>query len=181
MKIILIQLIMTATLLNQTNTMNAATDSLQAGKIIKTGKIIYSEIQINASAAQVWQAFTAFEEYGQWNPFIKSLKGHPKIDKKIEVFLQPEGQKGMLFKPTVLVFEEQKEFRWIGQFIIPRLFDGEHCFQLKELPDGSCMFIQYERFRGLLVPFLKKMLEGSTLKGFQAMNQKLKERVEDKL
>ena len=43
------------------------------GLIIKKGKMVYTEIRINASIDKVWNVFTEFEKYPEWNPFIKSL------------------------------------------------------------------------------------------------------------
>jgi len=156
---------------------NTTTD----GQIIKKGKLIYTEILITAPAEKVWKVFSDFAKYPEWNPFIKSLKGSPAVGKTIEVFLQPPGNKGMLFKPKVLVFREGKEFRWIGKLMGGGVFDGEHAFILKDNGNGSCTFIQYERFRGILIPFMKKMLEGSTLSGFQQMNEALKKRCEGEI
>lgn len=76
------------------------------------------------------------------------------------------------------MFEKEKEFRWIGKFLVPRLFDGEHVFLIKNNGDGTSTFVQYEKFRGILVPFLKKMLDENTKLGFEEMNQALKERCE---
>jgi hypothetical protein len=46
---------------------------------------------------------------------------------------------------------------------------------------GTTTFIQSEKFRGILVPFFKKMLDKNTTNGFDLMNQKLKEMVEQKI
>lgn len=136
-----------------------------------------TQITINANPQKVWQVLTNFANYG-WNPFIKSIKGDAVVGKTIEVFLQPEGQKGMVFKPKVLSYNANKRFSWLGHFIIPGLFDGEHIFELIDNGNGTTTFIQRENFKGILVPFLKKMLNGPTKQGFEAMNQKLKEQAE---
>ncbi|WP_341908040.1 SRPBCC domain-containing protein [Fluviicola taffensis] len=141
-------------------------------------KEIKSEIVIQASPNRIWEILTAFEKYPSWNPFIKSLQGQVKVGEKMVVRLEPPGAKGMTFKPTVLVFEENKEFKWIGHLFITGLFDGEHRFELIENGDGTTTFIQAERFKGILVRMLSKMLDGSTLDGFRMMNQKLKEEAE---
>ncbi len=154
------------------------TEITTEGLIIKKGKMVYTEIRINASIDKVWNVFTDFEKYPEWNPFIKSLKGNPGIDKKIEVFLQPPTGKGMKFTPKVLKFENQKEFRWIGKLFLSRIFDGEHTFKLIDNQDGTTTFIQYEHFRGILIPFMKKMLDNDTKKGFENMNEALKIRCE---
>ncbi len=144
------------------------------GVVIRKGKVIYSEIRINKPAAQVWQVFADFAAYPTWNPFIKSLTGQPEVGKRITVLLQPPGNKGMTFKPKVLRMEPSKELRWIGKLWVPYLFDGEHTFRIIDHPDSTCTFIQYERFRGLLVPLLKTMLDRDTQEGFDQMNAALK-------
>lgn len=158
--------------------MEPKNDSIAKGLVITKGKLIYSEIVINASPEKVWKEFVKFENYSKWNPFIKSLKGSPAKGNQIEVFLQPPGKKGMLFKPKVLSFEPPLQFRWIGKLFIGGLFDGEHTFLLKDNKDGTTTFIQFERFKGLLIPFLKKMLDRNTLTGFNQMNEALKARCE---
>jgi hypothetical protein len=149
------------------------------GQVIKHGKMIYTEILINASPEKVWSIFSDFEKYPLWNPFITSLKGKPSEGCKIEVVLQPPAKKAMVFKPKVLVYETLHQFRWIGKLGISRLFDGEHVFILKDNNDGTTTFIQHERFRGLLVPFLNKMLNTNTKAGFMQMNVALKSRCEN--
>jgi hypothetical protein len=64
--------------------------------------------------------------------------------------------------------------------IIPGLFDGEHIFQIELLSDGLVRFKQREIFSGILVPLLKNSLEIDTRRGFNEMNQKLKELAESR-
>ena len=163
---------------NQTNMENKNNANTE-GKVIKHGKLIYSEITIKASPERVWQIFTNFEKYPEWNPFIKLVKGMPTKGEKIETFLQLPEKKGMVFKPTVLVYDSLKEFSWIGKLFIGYLFDGEHTFKLKDNKDGTVTFIQYERFRGILIPFMGKMLNNNTRAGFNLMNTALKQRCEN--
>lgn len=141
-------------------------------------KEIKSEIIIQASPARVWEILSAFEKYSSWNPFIKSIQGQVKVGEKIVVRLEPPGAKGMTFKPRVLAFEQNKEFKWIGHLFFTGIFDGEHRFELIDNGDGTTTFIQAEKFKGVLVRMLSKMLDGSTLNGFRAMNEKLKEEAE---
>ena len=140
--------------------------------------IISTQIHINASTEKVWAILTNFEAYPQWNPFIQQLSGEPKLGKKIEAFIVLPGSKGMTFKPTVLAFEEHKELRWIGHLLIPGIFDGEHKFELQANTDGTITFLHSEKFTGVLIPFMKKMLNVDTRKGFESMNIKLKELAE---
>jgi hypothetical protein len=84
----------------------------------------------------------------------------------------------MTFKPTCLKLVKDKEFRWLGRLWMPGLFDGEHIFELIDNGNHRIRFVQREKFKGLLVPLLWKQLDTGTRKGFELMNQKLKERAE---
>lgn len=154
------------------------TQSTVNGQVIKNGKRVYSEIVIKATPDKVWKVFTDFAAYPSWNLFVQSFKGRPQKGGHIEVLLHLPGGKPMTFKPTVLQYEKNRELRWIGKLFIPCLFDGEHTFTLTDNGDGTTTFQQYEHFRGMLIPFMKKMLEVNTLDGFRLMNEALKARVE---
>lgn len=52
-------------------------------------KEIVTAININASAAPVWQVLTDFENYPAWDPFIKKITGKPAKDAKLEVHICP--------------------------------------------------------------------------------------------
>jgi hypothetical protein len=143
-------------------------------------KELKTEILIHASPEKVWAILKDFQNYPQWNPFIKSIQGDVEVGKRIQVRIEPPGAKGMTFKPRVLAFEPNKELRWIGHLLFPGLFDGEHRFELIDNKDGTTTFRQSEKFKGLFVPFFKKMLDTNTKNGFEQMNQKLKELAERK-
>jgi len=141
-------------------------------------KEIKTEIIINVMPEKIWAVLTSFDNYPNWNPFIKSIKGEVKVGNTITVRLEPPGAKGMTFKPHVLAFETNKEILWIGHLLFPGLFDGEHKFELIDNGNGTTTFKQSEIFGGVLVPLFKKMLDDNTKKGFEEMNIKLKESAE---
>jgi len=135
-------------------------------------KEIKTEILIHATPDKVWTILTNFENYPNWNPFIKSVIGEVKVGNKITVRIEPPKEKGMTFKPTVLIYEANKELRWIGRLLFPGLFDGEHKFELIDNGNGTITFRQSEKFKGIFVWFLNVE---NTKKGFEEMNGKLKE------
>jgi hypothetical protein len=141
-------------------------------------KEIHTEIEINASAEKVWRVLTDFAAYSEWNPFVRRMEGEVSVGARLHVTIQPSGSKGMSFRPTVLVAEPNGELRWLGHFWLPGLFDGEHSFSIEPLGEGRVRFVQRERFGGLLLPFLSKMLDGDTRRGFEEMNRALKLRAE---
>lgn len=137
-----------------------------------------TEIKINASAEQAWEILADFPRHPEWNPFITSLTGEPVVGATLKVAICPPGGKPMRFAPKVLVADPNRQLRWLGRFLVPGLFDGEHYFQFEPIAEGQVRLIHGERFSGLLVPLLKSSLETGTRAGFEAMNQALKARAE---
>lgn len=118
------------------------------------------------------------ENYPKWNPFIKSIEGKTEVGERLKVIIQSPESKPMTFKPVCLKHNKPVEFRWKGKLLMPGVFDGEHVFQLKEMVGEQTRFIHREKFKGILVPFFWKNLNTNTRKGFQLMNEKLKELAE---
>ena len=141
-------------------------------------KELRSEIEIQASAEQVWQLLTDFASFPQWNPFIRRASGDIKVGKQLEVNIQPSGTRGMNFRPTLLKAEPNQELRWLGHLLMPGLFDGEHIFTIEPLGNNRVRFVQLEIFTGLLVPLFTRGLDTDTRRGFEEMNQALKARAE---
>jgi hypothetical protein len=138
---------------------------------------IRTEIEIGASPEEVWRVLTAFSQFGQWNPFIPRIDGGLAEGKTLRVRLAPPGGKAMTFRPTVLRAEAPREFRWVGHLLFPGVFDGEHIFELEDL-GGRTRFVQREEFRGILAGPMLGVLRSSTERGFIAMNEALRRRVE---
>ena len=137
---------------------------------------IETSIKISSTANKIWKELTNFDEYKNWNPSIIDISGELEKNKTLKIAVKID-EKTMIFKPIVLKCEENKELRWLGKLLFNGIFDGEHYFLIKENIDETYTFIQGERFSGILIPFFGKMIL-KTKKGFEAMNQELKKRVE---
>ena len=137
-------------------------------------KQIKTSITINASKEKIWKILTDFENYPEWNSFIKSVTGEVKVGNQIQIKLQ-----GMTFKPVVLTFKENTELKWLGHLWFKGLFDGEHKFKLIDNGNGTTKFEQSENFSGILVKLFTKSLDKDTKKGFEQMNKELKLRAEN--
>lgn len=135
-------------------------------------KEIKTKITVKSSPEIIWKTLTNFENYPNWNPFIKEIEGELKVSEQLKVKIQPENSSEMTFKPTILDLKKDKLFIWKGKFILKGLFDGEHKFELIDNKNGTTTFKQSEIFSGILVRIFN--LE-STKKGFEKMNQKIKE------
>lgn len=139
---------------------------------------LHTEISITAPPDHIWHLLTDFASYPHWNPFIRRASGELREGAQLEVYLQPSGARGMTFRPRVLKAEPDRELRWLGHFLIPGLFDGEHIFTIEPLEAGRVRFVQREIFTGILVPLFMRWLEKDTLRGFEEMNRALKLRAE---
>jgi hypothetical protein len=139
---------------------------------------IRTEIEIEANAERIWSILMDFPSYPDWNPFVRSIQGVANRGEQLSVFIQPQGAKGMKFRPVVLTAIPKRELRWRGRLLLPGIFDGEHYFQIEEAGPARVRFIQGEDFSGILILFIRARLEGGTKAGFVAMNQALKSRAE---
>ena len=143
-------------------------------------KEIYTEIHINASPSIVWKIITDFDNYGKWNPFIQEISGSKKRGSELQIFIKPPNSNGMKFKPKILNYDPEKELKWLGKLWISKLFDGEHTLKINKLNEDEVLFVQKERFSGLLVPLLSNMINDSK-SGFDIINQNLKLESEKKM
>lgn len=139
---------------------------------------IHSHVALEVPSGRVWEVLTEFQAYPTWNPFILRLEGAARPGERLTVEIRPPGQRGMTFRPTVLVVDEERELRWLGRVMLPGVFDGEHVFTIAPLGAGSVRFSQRETFRGLLVPLMPRSMWDTTRRGFEEMNAALKRRAE---
>ena len=136
-----------------------------------------SEREIEAPPEVVWRVLTDFAAYPEWNPFIVRIGGDLAVGQTLNLTIQPPGRRAMTFRPKVLRCEPDRELRWLGHFLVPGVFDGEHTHLLDGLEAGRTRYSQSEAFRGLLVPLTGSLLV-ATEQGFDAMNTALKARAE---
>lgn len=137
-----------------------------------------TSIEISAPPARVWAVLMAFEAYGDWNPFIRSIRGKAAVGERLEIELHPPNGRPMRFRPVVQAVDAGRRFVWKGSLGVGGLFDGRHRFELEPAGDAATRLRHGEEFGGLLVPLLWPMMERNTRDGFEAMNAALKRRCE---
>jgi hypothetical protein len=138
---------------------------------------IRSETEIQGTPDEVWAVLSDFGSYGEWNPGMEDVQGRAEAGSRLTIRFSLNGGRTMTMKPTVLVAEPGRELRWLGRLLLPWVFDGEHRFEIHEAMAGSVTFVQGERFKGLLVPFLRKLIEVDTATTFVKVNEALARRV----
>jgi len=139
---------------------------------------IRSEITFEGTTDEAWGVLIDFLRYGEWNPGFVNFAGRPEVGQRLDITFTPrDGKRPMSMRPTVIEVEPGKRFRWLGHLLVPGLFDGEHRFEIHEAEPGRVTFVQGERFRGVLLPFLRGMLDRDTLPMFHRVNEAFARRV----
>jgi hypothetical protein len=141
---------------------------------------LHTEIAIEATPERIWEILTDFAAYPSWNAFIPCISGPGTVGSRLDLQMRPPGGRGMQLRPTLLAAAPSQELRWLGQLGVPGLFDGEHRFLIEPLGTNRVRFVQEERFTGLLAPLVLRFIESGTRRGFEAMNQALKVRAEQR-
>ena len=134
---------------------------------------IKTSIKIKATPEAVWSVFSKFNELKNWNTFLIKVEGDLKVGNKIKIRVGD-----MNFKPKVLIFNPNSEFKWKGKLLLPYVFDGTHQFLFIDNKDGTTTFEQNELFRGILVPLMRKKLNTEIKANFEKMNLDLKNYIE---
>jgi hypothetical protein len=144
---------------------------------LKMKKDIRTEIEINASAAKVWQILSDFESFPRWNPFVVKVLGKPKEGEILQIEVQLPESRLMKFTPTVLKAELNKELRWVGTMPLGA-FRGEHFYQIESLNENKVRFIHGEHFSGWMVRLIWAIVGKQTEKGYWIMNEAIKKEAE---
>lgn len=134
---------------------------------------------IAAPPSSVWTTLIDTAAYVDWNPFVRSLDGDVTVvGSRLRLTLLPPGRSPMRIRPRVVTHDAGRRFAWLGRLGVPGLLDGRHTFEVEPHGEGSILH-QRERFTGLLVPVVRSLLTDATPPGFAAMNEALRERVEN--
>jgi hypothetical protein len=141
---------------------------------------IITNIIIQAPPSIVRRTFLDFPQYPDWNPFITSLQttASPKAGDQIDFVANGRPISSTLYENV------PERFSWVGKLGAEWILRGHHFFDFEPYgdvgPNGEtvgCKFVQREEFSGLLILFFSFIREDA-LKGFEGMNQALKEKVE---
>jgi hypothetical protein len=139
--------------------------------------VVRTSIDISADPQKVWDVLKDFDRYPEWNPCLLSITGEKEVGSLLTVSINPAFSINKRFKARLLEYSKDKGIIWFGRFWIPHVFAGTHSFGISPTASGAT-FIQQEEFNGILVPFLKGMLDRKTKKGYEEMNRALKARSE---
>jgi hypothetical protein len=139
------------------------------------------DIELNAPIQKVWEAVIDFNNYHRWNSQLSYLGGEVAPGAQLHLKLAVAGTDPYEFKPTISHWQQQALFGWIAHTGgIPRLFDGEHFFELTELAGGKTLLVNREEYRGILSPIMQRLpMMKLAPQGFERMNLELKSYLEN--
>jgi hypothetical protein len=141
---------------------------------------IRDAIVINAPVEQVWEVFSDTDSYPEWNPFITSFQGKLGQSEKVLVKMDM-GPFVMPITPVLTVVQPPNELSWVVEQGSSFLYNVERHFRLDPLNGSRTHFVQSETASGFLSPLISAFLFVPVVKGYRALNQALKARVEERL
>jgi hypothetical protein len=142
-------------------------------------KEIHTQIDIKTTAERTWHLLLDFNNYSQWNPFIRQINGTPNVGTKLEIHLQTAGGKKRIYRPTITKVEPYHELRWYGKSFIPGIFNGERIFTIETRDANHILFLHREIFTGLGVTLAGDRLDKDMYQSFEKMNRAFKTKLEE--
>jgi hypothetical protein len=137
-------------------------------------KTVSASTQIDAPPLAVWAVLADFSRYPEWNPLFREASGEVAVGARITLrAVQPANGRLMTVKAKVTAADPGTELRWTSS--LPGIMSGEHSFELTAA-DAGTRLIQTEVYGGLLAAMVS-VPRTETI--FQAMNDALKDRVEN--
>jgi hypothetical protein len=110
-----------------------------------------AQIAINGPRAKVWAILTDLPSYPSLNPFIRRIERPLTVGGTITADLYATTLKPRTVNAKILIV-------WSSAALggsLPGLFSGDHCWILRDRPDGGADLEQSEVFRGVMAPFIK--------------------------
>lgn len=144
---------------------------------------IRADVVIDAPVERVWDVVVDFPSYGAWNTQLSWLEGVAGPGAVLKLRLAVEGAAPYEFKPTVSYWEPNVRFAWLARTGLPRVFDGEHFFELEPIEGGKkTRLVNRERYSGALSLLMQRlpMMAGAP-RGFAKMNDEIKARAESQV
>lgn len=138
---------------------------------------INTVINIEAAPEAIWRELTNFGSYNDWNPMLQNVKGDAQVGSKVNFEVLLSNTKRLKLSAKVGKATAHEELHWSGGSAL--VIGGTHYFRLEKLSDGQTRLHHGEYFKGLLLPLIAKSIKQSEPL-YHAMNQALKERIEQK-
>lgn len=142
-------------------------------------RLVKTEALIDAPAERVWAQLTDFPSFPDWNPFVRQAEGRLEPGERLKIRLRLDRGLRITFRPRLTVVEPNRELRWLATLGRPGVFDVDRAFQIEPRNGGGVRFVMSEECTGWLTPVMfATNLEAQLYRGYDALNEALRKRVE---
>jgi hypothetical protein len=108
------------------------------------------ELDIQATAAALWNLLTDAKGFPRWNSTITRVEGEIREGERLRLHVPGTDR---TFTPRVSGVVPDERMTWTGGF--SPVFKGVRTFELTPRADGSTDFVMEERFSGLMLPLVR--------------------------
>lgn len=140
---------------------------------------LYSQIEISAPKAVVWQTLLDKQNWLRWNTFLYDR--NPQLPfaqgRTVQLSLRRLREETETeFDPKILLLHPEACLRW--GYRAPG-FRSEHVFELQEVGRNRTQYLHREIFAGVMTPFFLSFLRQDEQQGIRRMARELKYYLED--
>lgn len=138
---------------------------------------VSASIEIAAAPARVWQVLTDFDDYANWNPFIRRIDGPLAPGAQLTFTVATGPERTVVARARILAIDVNRRLVWGGGLPLG-LFRGEHTFLITPTARGVVLE-NSEWFTGpvAMLTIRDARLQAQRL-AFEAFNEALRRRVE---
>ena len=111
------------------------------------------EVRIQAEAPRVWGLLTDAKDFARWNSTVASIDGEIRDGARLRIRVPGSDR---VFTPVISGVVPPAHMTWTGG--LAGLFKGVRTFDLEPAGDGSTGFAMEERFSGLMLPLVRRLL-----------------------
>lgn len=138
------------------------------------------EIEIDASAATVWEVLTDFDAYREWNPFARSARCDLRPGGAIDMEVALIGRRTFRQREFVNAVEPGEGFSYSMKPAPGGLLRSRRDQQVVDLGQGRSRYTSRFEIVGPLSPVVAGLLGRALRRGFDANVAALKERAESR-
>ncbi len=136
-------------------------------------------IGVRAPASEIWRVLADLEGWSAWNPMYPQAAGILRIGAKLSLTEAIPGQPRDTIAPEVVDWVPDSQILWRDK-TLGGLVRRLRYLEIEKLTDEGCIFANGEVYEGLGVRFMSKGLKGALRRGFTALGEALKAKVEDR-
>lgn len=111
------------------------------------------DVAVRAAAERVWELLTDAPGFPRWNSTVTQIEGEIREGGRLRVHVPGTDR---VFAPRVSDVVPGERMTWTGGF--SPMFKGIRTFELRARGPGRTDFAMAERFSGLMIPFVKRMM-----------------------